>query len=400
LEGSRHRRDDRQQGSDNTASWNSKSEGDSRGDASWDQKQYNRSDSWSAGDWKDDKGGSDWKNDKSGGDWNSDKNEWWSSDSGSHKRSQSWSAGQKNDQWNDNYDGDGGDQWTAAEWDQWNKKQKRMRGEGWQKEKKEKKEKGEKKEKRRGYDVAPEKLHGQNWEAPRETVGLQLVKDFAGMYNWQYPLWDDSRRSYAGFLRNPWTPQECDMYFQMIRDGTNWLQPQTDKGIMPRKTAWMVKKGCECSYRYGPFEVPHCEYPQWMLDLMSQVMPYCGLMNEEDWPNCCNMNLYMDGGSAVGWHSDDEMLFQGKFRDILIISLSFGVTRKFELRYNWPEQGEDVVKRINIASGDLMTMEGMTQKHMQHRVPKEGNVTGPRINLTWRWVVKHTPRCPCQRCRR
>ena len=68
----------------------------------------------------------------------------------------------------------------------------------------------------------------------------------------------------------------------------------------------------------------------------------------------CNSNR------SSGWHSDDERLFQGKFRDcrtvkdvpgvILsrtvsscvhpvsrIISLSLGATRKFELRRNWPE---------------------------------------------------------------
>eukprot|EP00419_Tripos_fusus_P030741 CAMPEP_0172768436 /NCGR_PEP_ID=MMETSP1074-20121228/184745_1 /TAXON_ID=2916 /ORGANISM="Ceratium fusus, Strain PA161109" /LENGTH=173 /DNA_ID=CAMNT_0013603837 /DNA_START=1 /DNA_END=519 /DNA_ORIENTATION=- len=46
-----------------------------------------------------------------------------------------------------------------------------------------------------------------------------------------------------------------------------------------------------------------------------------------------------------------------------------------------------------------MTMEGMVQKHYMHRVPKEDNIEGPRINLTWRWVVRHRPRCPATRAR-
>merc|ERR1712224_1080525 len=37
--------------------------------------------------------------------------------------------------------------------------------------------------------------------------------------------------------------------------------------------------------------------------------------------------------------------------------------------------------------------EGLVQKYYQHRVPKE-KATGPRINLTWRWVKKHRPGCP------
>merc|ERR1719502_1623766 len=139
------------------------------------------------------------------------------------------------------------------------------------------------------------------------------------------------------------------------------------------------------------------------MDLMAVVMPCCGLTDREEWPDSCNMNLYDDGGMSVGWHSDDESLFQGKFQDIAIISLSLGVTRTFELRKNWPTEEEDLDGNrfsISLESGDLMTMEGMLQKHYQHRVPKEDCVEGPRINLTWRWIVKHRTRCPQCRNRR
>mmetsp|Transcript_33443 Transcript_33443/g.90539 ORF Transcript_33443/g.90539 Transcript_33443/m.90539 type:complete len:147 (-) Transcript_33443:336-776(-) len=142
------------------------------------------------------------------------------------------------------------------------------------------------------------------------------------------------------------------------------------------------------------------EYPPWMVRLMRLVMPFCGLTDEAEWPTSCNMNLYEDGGASVGWHADDESLFQGKFTDIYIISLSLGVTRKFELRLNWPEEGEKPLRRILLNSGDLLTMEGMVQKHYQHRVPKEENVDGPRINLTWRWTLRHRPQCPSGRQRR
>lgn len=102
---------------------------------------------------------------------------------------------------------------------------------------------------------------------------------------------------------------------------------------------------------------------------------------------------------SVGWHSDDESLFQGKFRDITIISLSLGVKRKFELRSNWPEAGERSLRPLVLSKGDLMTMEGMVQKHYQHRVPREEGVDGPRINLTWLWIVRHRHKCGCARAR-
>merc|ERR1711972_574632 len=107
---------------------------------------------------------------------------------------------------------------------------------------------------------------------------------------------------------------------------------------------------------------------------MQQIMPLCGLPNASDWPTCCNLNLYEDGGMSVGWHADDERLFQGKFRDVRIISLSLGARRSFELRPNWPEDGEKNMYRLLLGSGDMLTMEGMTQKHYQHRVPKEDGV--------------------------
>jgi len=187
--------------------------------------------------------------------------------------------------------------------------------------------------------------------------------------------------------------------FEDVRQGTNWKQPEGPNGLIPRKTAWMVSAGCECTYRYGRIEVDPQPYPPWMHDLMKQVMPYCGIESSEDWPTSCNLNLYEDGGMSVGWHSDDERLFQGKFQDIRIVSLSLGVSRKFEMRANWPEENEKQHRRVLLSSGDIMTMEGMLQKHFQHRVPREENIQGPRINLTWRWIFKHNPRCPAGRRR-
>lgn len=246
----------------------------------------------------------------------------------------------------------------------------------------------------------PEKLAGDDWEEPRSKTRLQLLGDIAGPdLGWVYPVMDESRRSFAGFLRNPFASTVLNQWFAQVRDGTTWSQPEGKNGPIPRKTAWMVASGCKCHYSYGGFDVDHQVFPPWMVAVMREVMPRCGLRNQADWPDSCNVNLYEDGGMSVGWHSDDEALFQGKFMDTAIISLSLGATRSFELRVNWPEDWEKPVRRLELASGDVVTMEGMTQKHYQHRVPREGNIQGPRINLTWRWVVKHRAQCPVARTR-
>jgi len=237
-------------------------------------------------------------------------------------------------------------------------------------------------------------------EEPRSKTGLQLFGELAPQgLAWTYVLQDEARRSFAGFLPNALPADMCSAYFEKVEHGVDWQQPKGPYGPVPRKTAWMVAGDCTCKYRYGGIEVPPQVFPPWMLSLLEWVMPVCGLSKRSEWPNACNLNLYRDGGMSVGWHADDEALFQGKFNDCRIISVSFGVKRRFELRPNCPVVGDKLIVPMDLGDGDLCTMEGMTQKHFQHRVPKQNNICGPRINLTWRWVMKHNASCPVSRSR-
>lgn len=236
---------------------------------------------------------------------------------------------------------------------------------------------------------------GETWEEPRESNGLKLISEAAPKsLPWRLVLNDESRRCFAAFMPSPVPQQRLQAFFRTIRDGTTWLQPDGPQGLMPRKTAWMVRPGCTCPYRYGGVLVEPQVFPSWMSDVLRTYMPYCGFQREEDWPDSCNVNLYEDGSNSVGWHSDDEALFQGLLQDTRIISLSLGQQRKFDLRKNWPEAGEKIQDRLHLGNGALATMEGMLQKHYMHRVPREADDLGPRINLTWRWIKKHSQDCP------
>lgn len=238
-------------------------------------------------------------------------------------------------------------------------------------------------------EPAPAKLAGEDWEEHRSKVGLQLMGEMpSANASLNYFLKDESRRSFAAHLANPFGQQFCASWFAKVRVGTKWLQPNSWWGPMPRKTAWMVAKGHTCTYEYGGMEVQPIEYPVWMVELMQSVMPHCGLTEIKDMPNSCNLNLYEDGKQMVGWHADDEELFQGKSKDCRIISLSLGASRQFELELNWPGPDESIGVVQTLSDGDICTMEGMTQKHFMHRVPEEETPVGPRINLTWRWIAK------------
>lgn len=252
-------------------------------------------------------------------------------------------------------------------------------------------------------------------ERDRKEVGLKLLSEKyselnpAGELRWEHVLMDEMRRSFVGFVKPQLPAGKLARFWKLVLDGTPWDQPisPTTNQRIPRKTAWMVHGNCQCTYMYGGLQVAPTIFPKWMDELMETYMPLCGLKSRDEWPNSCNLNLYADGGMSVAWHSDDEPLFHGKFADCAIISLSLGSTRTFEVQLKESAKKDEAAKKdgsstqdgsakvipISLASGDLLTMEGMTQKYYQHRVPKESS-SGPRINLTWRWVCKHQAMCP------
>jgi alkylated DNA repair dioxygenase AlkB len=64
----------------------------------------------------------------------------------------------------------------------------------------------------------------------------------------------------------------------------------------------------------------------------------------------------------------------------VIASLSLGATRKFVIKHRQNEEKYE----FNLTSGNLVVMDGITQKYYKHAVPKQAKVTEPRINLTFR----------------
>ena len=173
--------------------------------------------------------------------------------------------------------------------------------------------------------------------------------------------------------------------YRIAESGTEWEQHCN----MPRRTAWMVAGECQCQYEYGKFQVRPQRFPQWMLELMGEVMPHFGLLSPAEWPNSCNLNWYQGGSQAVGWHSDDEDLFRALRQPTTILSLSLGETRSFEVQR---KAGRSRGISMKLATKDLVTMQGWMQ-HFRHRVPREA-AAGSRLNLTWRWVVQHVAACP------
>jgi alkylated DNA repair dioxygenase AlkB len=89
-------------------------------------------------------------------------------------------------------------------------------------------------------------------------------------------------------------------------------------------------------------------------------------------------NYYRNGNDSIGWHSDDEK----ELKYGMIASLSFGGTRRFDLKDNQTQE----ITKVNLKHGDLLLMIGDIQKNFKHQVAKTKNAD-ERINLTFR-VVK------------
>jgi alkylated DNA repair dioxygenase AlkB len=99
--------------------------------------------------------------------------------------------------------------------------------------------------------------------------------------------------------------------------------------------------------------------------------------------NSCLCNLYHSGNEGMAWHSDDE---DALGKDTAIASLSLGAERKFSLRHKRAREIDPI--SVQLEDGSLLVMKGATQTNWQHTVPKSAKVTRPRINLTFRSIVR------------
>lgn len=230
---------------------------------------------------------------------------------------------------------------------------------------------------------------------PCPIVGLDSTFVGPRGEKWEFFLENPKLRSWSSYIPNPFDSDTLRKWMEIAEEKAKWEQPMVRGTPLPRKAAWFVDTGCNCTYKYSNTAWEPTVFPDWFREIQNEVMGKLGIPLRNQ-PNSCNVNLYYNQRASVGWHSDNEAIFQSKFRDCTIISLSLGASRRFEVKRMGTEEPE---KEIWLNNGDLMTMEGLFQKYYLHRVPKEGRgshrdrgghqYTGKRINFTWRWITSH-----------
>ncbi|HJQ83119.1 MAG TPA: alpha-ketoglutarate-dependent dioxygenase AlkB [Candidatus Binatia bacterium] len=91
-------------------------------------------------------------------------------------------------------------------------------------------------------------------------------------------------------------------------------------------------------------------------------------------------NLYRDGRDSVGWHRDSDYAHGGQPD---IASVSFGATRRFEIR----DRAGKARAAVELEAGSVLLITGEAVARWWHRVPKTSRPVGPRVNLTFRHMV-------------
>jgi alkylated DNA repair dioxygenase AlkB len=99
--------------------------------------------------------------------------------------------------------------------------------------------------------------------------------------------------------------------------------------------------------------------------------------------NSVLLNYYRDQRDSMGFHSDDERELGER---PIIASLSLGEERTFILKHKTKKHLKTV--RLILASGSLLLMKGGTQRYWKHGINKESRPCGPRVNLTFRRILR------------
>jgi alkylated DNA repair dioxygenase AlkB len=144
--------------------------------------------------------------------------------------------------------------------------------------------------------------------------------------------------------------------------------------ITKRKVAWYGDR--EFEYTYSNTTKRALPWTKELLELKQLAEQLSG-----EQYNSCLLNLYHNGDEGMAWHSDAEIDLK---RNGAIGSMSFGAERKFMFKHKQSKQTVSVL----LEHGSLLVMKDTTQTHWLHRLPPTKLVSKPRVNLTFRTVVR------------
>lgn len=172
--------------------------------------------------------------------------------------------------------------------------------------------------------------------------------------------------------------QEGNHYYTYLLSNIEWKNDEAfilgKLIITKRKAAWYGDTAFEYSYsNRTKIALP---WTKELLALKSKIETETG----ENF-NSCLLNLYHSGEEGMAWHSDGEKDLK---KNGAIASVSFGAERKFSFKHKTTKETVSIM----LEHGSLLVMKGTTQNHWLHRLPPTKKISTPRINLTFRTIVR------------
>jgi alkylated DNA repair dioxygenase AlkB len=172
-------------------------------------------------------------------------------------------------------------------------------------------------------------------------------------------------------------PDAADRVFEILLRGIPWRRDELvmfgKRIVTAREVAWFGDR--ETGYTYSGTTKQALPWTPELAELRKLAETLTGSRY-----NSCLLNLYHHGGEGMGWHSDNEKSIAP---ESAIASLSLGAERVFKLRHKATKE----TVSIPLPHGSLLVMEGATQVHWAHSVPKSARIAAPRINLTFRQML-------------
>jgi len=166
--------------------------------------------------------------------------------------------------------------------------------------------------------------------------------------------------------------------FEWLLDNVPWQQDDIvmygKKMPIPRLQAWFGDTNAD--YGYSGIRLTTLPWLPELMQLKTEIEH-----KTQSTFNAALVNLYRDGNDTVGWHSDDESELG---HQPTIASISLGETREFQLKHKVSKEKLS----IRLTSGSLLVMSGNTQHCWQHCVPRSKRVQSPRINITFRKIIR------------
>jgi len=182
---------------------------------------------------------------------------------------------------------------------------------------------------------------------------------------------------YPGFFAGP----EAEILFRRLEKEVPWRQEAIrifGRSVnQPRLISWFADPGA--AYGYSGIRLEAAAWTPLLLEIKARVEEAAGTTF-----NGLLLNYYRGGQDSMGWHRDNEPELGPH---PVIASVSFGAPRRFLLRRVGQK---DQKVEVSLGEGSLLLMRGESQTAWEHSVPKTAKAFGPRVNLTFRKILRET----------